>query len=105
MLGYHGDLLVPSFETAGLRPETDHLSPTRSSILWPASPTHKFKLKKNGNNDTKDNDSGVDEGGILAPGTEKERAISGEDAVSFQLLQLHLQKTPINNNHETFEVH
>lgn len=46
-----------------------------------ALPTHKFKLKKNGNNDTKDNDSGVDEGGILAPGTEKERAISGEDAV------------------------
>ncbi|GKB63004.1 hypothetical protein Tco_0919190 [Tanacetum coccineum] len=58
MLGYHGDLLVPSFETAGLRPETDHLSPSydllkkgsfftrswasrnkiaRSSILGPAS--------------------------------------------------------------------
>ncbi|KAI3714729.1 hypothetical protein L6452_21688 [Arctium lappa] len=46
-----------------------------------ALPTHKFKLKKSGNNDTKDNDSGVDEGGILAAGTEKERAISGEDAV------------------------
>ncbi|GJY09273.1 hypothetical protein Tco_0377458 [Tanacetum coccineum] len=26
-LGYRGDLLVPSFETAGLGPETDHLSP------------------------------------------------------------------------------
>ncbi|GJV57324.1 retrovirus-related pol polyprotein from transposon TNT 1-94 [Tanacetum coccineum] len=57
MFGYHGDLLVPSFETAGLGPETDHLSPrydllnkgpfftrswasrnkiTRSSILGPA---------------------------------------------------------------------
>ncbi|XP_076933247.1 E3 ubiquitin-protein ligase At1g63170-like [Bidens hawaiensis] len=48
-----------------------------------ALPTHKFKLKKNGNYEmTKDNnDSVVDEGGILAPGTEKERAISGEDAV------------------------
>lgn len=49
-----------------------------------ALPTHKFKIKKNGNNDTKDsNDSGVDEGGILAAGTDKERTISGEDAVSF----------------------
>ncbi|GJW22477.1 hypothetical protein Tco_0033099 [Tanacetum coccineum] len=28
MFGYHGDLLVPSFETAGLGPETDHLSPS-----------------------------------------------------------------------------
>ncbi|XP_076904100.1 E3 ubiquitin-protein ligase At4g11680-like [Bidens hawaiensis] len=47
-----------------------------------ALPTHKFKIKKNVFNDVKDNDeSGVDEGGILAPGTEKERAISGEDAV------------------------
>ncbi|GJV05270.1 multidrug resistance-associated protein 5 [Tanacetum coccineum] len=46
-----------------------------------ALPTHKFKLKKNRNNDPRDNDSGVDEGGILAPGTENERAISGEDAV------------------------
>nr|XP_043626955.1 E3 ubiquitin-protein ligase At1g63170-like [Erigeron canadensis] len=45
-----------------------------------ALPTHKFKVKK-GNSDTKDNDSGVDEGGVLATGTDKERAISGEDAV------------------------
>ncbi|GJZ47602.1 multidrug resistance-associated protein 5 [Tanacetum coccineum] len=51
-----------------------------------ALPTHKFKLKKNRNNDPRDNDSGVDEGGILAPGTENERAISGEDAVSLHLL-------------------
>lgn len=52
-----------------------------------ALPTHKFKLKKNTNNNNnnemmKDDDSGVDEGGILAAGTEKERVISGEDAVS-----------------------
>ncbi|XP_023749614.1 E3 ubiquitin-protein ligase At1g63170 [Lactuca sativa] len=51
-----------------------------------ALPTHKFKLKKNTNNNNnnemmKDDDSGVDEGGILAAGTEKERVISGEDAV------------------------
>ncbi|KAI7750803.1 hypothetical protein M8C21_019709 [Ambrosia artemisiifolia] len=47
-----------------------------------ALPTHKFKIVKNGNHDAKDNtDAEVDEGGILAPGTEKERAISGEDAV------------------------
>ncbi|GJT43528.1 hypothetical protein Tco_0952243 [Tanacetum coccineum] len=58
MFGYHGVLLVPSFETTGLGPETDYLSPsydvlnkgsfftrswasrnkmTRSSILGPAS--------------------------------------------------------------------
>ncbi|GKE64160.1 hypothetical protein Tco_1518321, partial [Tanacetum coccineum] len=58
MFGYHGVLLVPSFETAGLGPETDYLSPSydllnkgpfftrsgasrnkmaRSSILGPAS--------------------------------------------------------------------
>ncbi|KAI7732645.1 hypothetical protein M8C21_023200 [Ambrosia artemisiifolia] len=47
-----------------------------------ALPTHKFKLKKNGNYETKDNnDLVVDEGGILAAGTDKERAISGEDAI------------------------
>ncbi|KAK1417292.1 hypothetical protein QVD17_26418 [Tagetes erecta] len=44
-----------------------------------ALPTHKFKIKKIGNKDN--NESLVDEGGILAAGTEKERAISGEDAV------------------------
>lgn len=48
-----------------------------------ALPTHKFKLMKNENKETtKDNnESLVDEGGILAAGTDKERAISGEDAV------------------------
>ncbi|GKA63041.1 hypothetical protein Tco_0762560, partial [Tanacetum coccineum] len=40
MFGYHGDLLVPSFETAGLGPETDHLSPTEEQPLHAAtSPT------------------------------------------------------------------
>ncbi|GKB76635.1 hypothetical protein Tco_0943530 [Tanacetum coccineum] len=32
----HGDLLVPSFETAGLGPETDHLSPSYDLLnKWP----------------------------------------------------------------------
>ncbi|GJT36863.1 hypothetical protein Tco_0936728 [Tanacetum coccineum] len=65
MLGYQGDLLVPSFKTAGLGPETDHLSPSydllkkgpfftrswasrnkiaRSSILGPASNFHRGHL-------------------------------------------------------------
>lgn len=39
-----------------------------------ALPTHKFKLKKAENKE-------YDEGGVLAAGTENERAISGEDAV------------------------
>lgn len=41
-----------------------------------ALPTYKFKLKKSRNSD------GVGESGVVAAGTEKERAISGEDAVS-----------------------
>ncbi|KMT16888.1 hypothetical protein BVRB_2g043630 [Beta vulgaris subsp. vulgaris] len=40
-----------------------------------ALPTYKFKLKKSRNSD------GVGESGVVAAGTEKERAISGEDAV------------------------
>lgn len=41
-------------------------------------PTYKFKVKKNKGGSDKDNSS---EGGIVAAGTEKERTISGEDAV------------------------
>jgi hypothetical protein len=48
-----------------------------------ALPTYKFKLKKNGNVENEEINAGVSEGGILAAGTEKERSISGEDAVSF----------------------
>ncbi|XP_073301646.1 E3 ubiquitin-protein ligase At4g11680-like isoform X2 [Primulina huaijiensis] len=40
-------------------------------------PTYKFKVKKN---KSKDNVSGAGEGGIVAVGTEIERAISGDDA-------------------------
>lgn len=47
-----------------------------------ALPVYKFKLKKNRDNNGEIN-SGVSEGGVVAAGTEKERAISGEDAVSF----------------------
>ncbi|CAH1451637.1 unnamed protein product [Lactuca virosa] len=41
-------------------------------------PTYKFKKNKN---DKENNSSSTSEGGIVAAGTEKERAISGEDAV------------------------
>ncbi|KAL6334266.1 hypothetical protein AAG906_014665 [Vitis piasezkii] len=47
-----------------------------------ALPTYKFKLKKNGDVDDQEVNSGAGEGGVLAAGTEKERAISGEDAVN-----------------------
>ncbi|KAK2990919.1 hypothetical protein RJ640_028696 [Escallonia rubra] len=40
-------------------------------------PTYKFKIKKIKNG----SDSGAGEGGVIAAGTEKERTISGEDAV------------------------
>ncbi|XP_042032917.1 E3 ubiquitin-protein ligase At1g63170-like [Salvia splendens] len=41
-------------------------------------PTYKFKMKKS---KSKEHSSNAPEGGIVAAGTEKERAISGEDAV------------------------
>ncbi|XP_054789007.1 E3 ubiquitin-protein ligase At1g63170-like isoform X2 [Prosopis cineraria] len=44
-----------------------------------ALPTYKFKVKKRKNID--ESNSNVFEGGIVAAGTEKERVISGEDAV------------------------
>jgi hypothetical protein len=40
-------------------------------------PTYKFKIKKIKNG----NDRDVSEGGVIASGTEKERVVSGEDAV------------------------
>ncbi|XP_047310172.1 E3 ubiquitin-protein ligase At1g63170-like isoform X2 [Impatiens glandulifera] len=47
-----------------------------------ALPTHNFKSKDKGSSvSSRDSTSSVDEGGLLAAGTEKERAISGEDAV------------------------
>ncbi|XWS19035.1 hypothetical protein CRYUN_Cryun32bG0096500 [Craigia yunnanensis] len=44
-----------------------------------ALPTYKFESKKTGNVNDQENSAG--EGGVLAAGTEKERVISGEDAV------------------------
>lgn len=52
-------------------------------------PTYKFKVKKNKGSSDKDNSS---EGGVVAAGTEKERTISGEDAVSFIYLDLNFTK-------------
>lgn len=62
----------------------EDLSQTRGATVESinALPTYKFKVKKSGNVNDEDNDNGVREGGILAAGTEKERTISGEDAVS-----------------------
>ncbi|THG02369.1 hypothetical protein TEA_010935 [Camellia sinensis var. sinensis] len=45
-----------------------------------ALPTHKFKLKDKGSRSNCDSNPGVDEGGFVAAGTERERVISGEDA-------------------------
>lgn len=44
-------------------------------------PTHKFKVKRDHSSSNSDSPV-VEEGGFIAAGTEKERAISGEDAVS-----------------------
>lgn len=44
-------------------------------------PTYKFKIKKNKNGNDRETNSGAGEGGVVAAGTEKERTISGEDAV------------------------
>lgn len=62
----------------------EDLSQTRGATVESinALPTYKFKVKKTRNVNGEDNDNGVSEGGILAAGTEKERIISGEDAVS-----------------------
>ncbi|XP_068652107.1 E3 ubiquitin-protein ligase At1g63170-like [Aristolochia californica] len=47
-----------------------------------ALPTYKFKLKKGKNREGTEVDAeGVGEGGVLAAGTDKERIISGEDAI------------------------
>ncbi|XP_051151623.1 E3 ubiquitin-protein ligase At1g63170-like [Andrographis paniculata] len=44
-------------------------------------PTYKFKVKKNKSSGSKDHSSTAGEGGIVGAGTEKERVLSGEDAV------------------------
>ncbi|KAJ7962936.1 E3 ubiquitin-protein ligase [Quillaja saponaria] len=61
----------------------EDLSQTRGATVESinALPTYKFKLKKNEDVEDQHLNTGIDEGGVLAAGTEKERAISGEDAV------------------------
>ncbi|KAJ1404064.1 E3 ubiquitin-protein ligase [Sesbania bispinosa] len=49
-----------------------------------ALPIYKFKLKNSENGDDQDINAAIDEGGILAAGTENERVISGEDAAHSQ---------------------
>ncbi|XP_052210579.1 E3 ubiquitin-protein ligase At1g63170-like [Diospyros lotus] len=44
-------------------------------------PTYKFKIKKTKNSNGRETNSGTGDGGVVAVGTEKERALSGEDAV------------------------
>lgn len=61
-------------------------------------PTYKFKVKKNkGSGNDKENGLG----GIVAAGTEHERVISGEDAVSFFSLHLEIIKSLVENGLNT----
>ncbi|XP_038699404.1 E3 ubiquitin-protein ligase At1g63170 isoform X2 [Tripterygium wilfordii] len=46
-----------------------------------ALPTYKFKVKKNRHTDDRGGSSSASDGGVVAAGTDKERIISGEDAV------------------------
>ncbi|XP_062101267.1 E3 ubiquitin-protein ligase At1g63170 [Humulus lupulus] len=64
----------------GFREDLTHNRGATSESI-DALPTYKFKLKKNRSGNNRDSNSGVSEGGIIAAGTEKERVISGEDAV------------------------
>lgn len=64
VLGFREDLS----QTRGATPESIN-----------ALPIYKFKLTKTGDN--QETNSGISDGGVFAAGTEKERAISGEDAV------------------------
>ncbi|KAF5466666.1 hypothetical protein F2P56_016573 [Juglans regia] len=61
----------------------EDLSQTRgaTSESINALPTYKFKLKKKGNVEDQEINTGANEGGVLAVGTDKERDISGEDAL------------------------
>uniref|UniRef100_A0A2N9FCM2 E3 ubiquitin-protein ligase n=1 Tax=Fagus sylvatica TaxID=28930 RepID=A0A2N9FCM2_FAGSY len=71
ILGFREDLT----QTRGAAPESID-----------ALPTYKFKLKKNRSGNDRENNSGVSEGGVVAAGTEKERVISGEDAVEGEVV-------------------
>lgn len=66
----------------------DDLNRTRgaTSESINALPTYKFKLKKVKNGTIKDANNGVEQGGVVAAGSDKERVISAEDAVSLLYL-------------------
>ncbi|XP_059634995.1 E3 ubiquitin-protein ligase At1g63170-like [Cornus florida] len=64
----------------GVRDDMNRMRGASEEIIN-ALPTYKFKLKKGGSSNSRACNSGVDEGGFIAVGTEKERAISGEDAL------------------------
>lgn len=70
VLGFREDLA----QTRGATPESID-----------ALPTYKFKVKRSRSDEGRDTNSGG-EGGIVAVGTENERVISGEDAVSILLV-------------------
>ncbi|XP_058206797.1 E3 ubiquitin-protein ligase At1g63170-like [Rhododendron vialii] len=64
----------------GVRDDVNGMRGATEEIIN-ALPTHKFKSKEKESHSSRDSNSGVEEGGFLAAGTEKERVISGEDAV------------------------
>lgn len=51
-----------------------------------ALPIYKFKAKRSRNRGSEINSENLGDGGIVAAGTDKERVISAEDAVSFYIL-------------------
>lgn len=68
------------FSIIGIREDlTQTRGATPESIN--ALPTYRFKVKKNKSREDREHHSAVGDGGILAADTERERAISGEDAV------------------------
>ena len=69
-------------------------------------PTYKFKVKKRKNSDktSDESNSNVFEGGVVAAGTEKERVISGEDAVSGYIKVYIFTSRPRVNYHKLFVI-
>jgi len=67
----------------GYREDLGHTRGATSESIN-ALPTYKFKSKRRRNHGESESSSeGPCEGGIFAPGTDKERIVTAEDAVSF----------------------
>lgn len=83
----------------------EDLSQTRGATTESinALPTYKFKSKKTANDDDQEDSAG--EGGILAAGTEKERLISGEDAVSSNAKNLLIVYCSLHVNRSHINLH